>query len=157
MIRRASITGRFFPGKGAYYNPDFRTAAGPVRHQGHTTDIITDLTLDWLKEKRDPGKPFMLMYQHKAPHRNWMPGAEYLSMYDGETLPEPETLFDDYSHRASPAGKQTMEIGRHMTDAYDLKLAPHSPDGVAGAGSTALGEYVRPPNGRAAQALVRGL
>ena len=118
------------PGQGAYYNPDFRTAAGPVRHEGHTTDIITDLTLSWLKEKRDPDKPFMLMYQHKAPHRNWMPGAEYLSMYDGETLPEPETLFDDYSHRASPASKQTMEIGRHMTDVTDLKLAPHSPDGL---------------------------
>ena len=119
------------PGQGAYYNPDFRTAAGATRYEGHTTDLITDLTLAWLKEKRDPDKPFMLMYQHKAPHRNWMPGAEYLSMYDGETLPEPETLFDDYSHRASPASKQTMEIGRHMTEAYDLKLAPHSPDGLS--------------------------
>ena len=118
------------PGQGAYYNPDLRTAAGPTRYEGHTTDIITDLTLDWLKEKRDPEKPFMLMYQHKAPHRNWMPGPEYLSMYDGEALPEPETLFDDYSHRASPASQQTMEIGRHMTDAYDLKLAPHSPEGL---------------------------
>ena len=118
------------PGQGAYYNPDLRTAAGPTRYEGHTTDIITGLTLDWLKEKRDPEKPFMLMYQHKAPHRNWMPGPEYLSMYDGETLPEPETLFDDYSHRASPASQQTMEIGRHMTDASDLKLAPHSPEGL---------------------------
>ena len=119
------------PGQGAYYNPDFRTAAGPVRYEGHTTDIITHLTLAWLKEKRDPDKPFMLMYQHKAPHRNWMPGTEYLSMYDGETLPEPEALFDDYSHRASPASKQTMGIGRHMTEAYDLKLTPHSPDGLS--------------------------
>lgn len=118
------------PGQGAYYNPDLRTAAGPTRYEGHTTDIITGLTLDWLKEKRDPEKPFMLMYQHKAPHRNWMPGPEYLSMYEGETLPEPETLFDDYSHRASPASQQTMEIGRHMTDASDLKLAPHSPEGL---------------------------
>ena len=25
--------------------------------------------MKWLKEKRDPDKPFMLMYQHKAPHR----------------------------------------------------------------------------------------
>jgi len=94
------------PGQGDYYNPDFRTAAGPARYEGHTTDIITDLTLDWLKEKRDPGKPFMLMYQHKAPHRNWMPGPEYLSMYDGESLPEPETLFDDYSHGRCPEDRR---------------------------------------------------
>ena len=35
-------------------------------------------------------------------------------MYDDVEIPEPETLFDDYSNRASPASKQTMEIDRHM-------------------------------------------
>ncbi|MCP5116050.1 MAG: sulfatase-like hydrolase/transferase, partial [bacterium] len=59
------------PGQGHYYNPDFRTPGGNRRHEGYVTDIITDLTLDWLKDKRDPNKPFMVMSQHKAPHRNW--------------------------------------------------------------------------------------
>ncbi|MCP5109771.1 MAG: sulfatase-like hydrolase/transferase, partial [bacterium] len=112
------------PGQGHYYNPDFRTPGGNRRHEGYVTDIITDLTLDWLKDKRDPNKPFMVMSQHKAPHRNWMPGPEHLTLYDGIDMWAPPTLFDDYSHRASAAAAQTMEIGRHMRDVGDLKLIP---------------------------------
>ena len=119
------------PGQGAYYNPDFRTREGAKTYPGHTTDIATDLALDWLENTRAPDQPFLLMYQHKAPHRNWMPGLEYLSMFDGETVPEPETLFDDYSHRASPARNQEMEVGRHMFSSYDLKLAPRAPEGLS--------------------------
>jgi len=125
------------PGQGVYYNPDMRYLKGTEekdgkivqvegrrRHQGYVTDIIADLVLDWLKTKRDPDKPFMLMYHNKAPHRNWMPDAKHLSMYDDVTIPEPETLFDDYSHRASPAANQWMEIARHMRMGTDLKVEP---------------------------------
>ena len=56
-------------GQGPYYNPPMKTAAGMNKHVGYTTNIITDLALDWLKEGRDQAKPFMLMCQHKAPHR----------------------------------------------------------------------------------------
>jgi arylsulfatase A-like enzyme len=109
------------PGQGSYYNPDMLLPGGKRRHEGYATDIITDLTLDWLR-KRDPNKPFMVMSQHKAPHRNWMPPPERLTLYAGIDIWEPPTLFDDYSHRASPARNQEMEIGRHMRDDYDLKL-----------------------------------
>ncbi len=112
------------PGQGSYYNPDFRVPGGEKRHFGYVTDIITDLTLEWLDHKRDPDQPFMLMTQHKAPHRSWMPGPEHLTRYDGMQIPEPETLFDDYANRASPARLQEMEIGRHMTDGHDMKLKP---------------------------------
>src|SRR5262249_688148 len=60
-------------GQGTYYNPVFKTPAGDKKYTGYTTDIITDLVLDWLKN-RDPNKPFMLFFQHKAPHREWEPG-----------------------------------------------------------------------------------
>ncbi len=114
------------PGQGAYYNPDMRLGPDDTRrrHEGYTTDIITDLSLEWLKERRDQDKPFMLMSQHKAPHRNWMPGPEHLSLYDGQHIWEPPTLFDDYSGRASPAAANRMEIGRHMVSAHDLKINP---------------------------------
>ena len=62
------------PGQGAYYNPDFRTSQGTARDTGYVTDLITDKALDWL-EGRDQARPFMLMYQHKAPHRAWAPGT----------------------------------------------------------------------------------
>lgn len=112
------------PGQGEYYNPDFLTPQGKKRYEGYVTDIITDLVLDWLKNKRDPSRPFFLMYHHKAPHRNWMPAPEYLTLYNTIDIWEPPTLFDDYSTRASPARNQEMEIARHLTISSDLKLPP---------------------------------
>ncbi len=113
-------------GQGPYYNPPMRTRNEKgevvvVKHTGYTTDLIIDKTLNWLQEQRDSSKPFMLMCQHKAPHRNWQPGPKYLTKYDDVTLPEPATLWDDYSGRKSPASTQTMTIEKHLTP-YDLKL-----------------------------------
>ncbi len=110
-------------GQGPYYNPPIRTADGVVNYTGYTTDILTDLTLNWLKRKRDSNRPFMLMYQHKAPHREWAPGPDYLHKYDDVEIPEPHTLFDDYAGRTSAAKKQEMTLAEHMND-RDLKLVP---------------------------------
>ncbi len=112
-------------GQGPYYNPKMRTTDGPVKHTGYTTDIITDEALAWLKQKRDADKPFFLMYQHKAPHRNWQPGPEHLTKYDDVTIPEPATLFDDYSGRGTPAHTQEMTVARHLNE-NDLKLKPQN-------------------------------
>lgn len=108
-------------GQGTYYNPVFRTPEGQVKKIGYCTDIVTDEALTWLKEGRDQDKPFLLMYQHKAPHREWAPGPNHLTMYDGETIPEPPTLFDDYEGRSSAAKQQAMTLEKHFT-ARDAKL-----------------------------------
>ncbi len=116
-------------GQGPYYNPPMKTGSKDrsgsqtIKHTGYTTDIITDLALDWLKNDRDPARPFFLMYHHKAPHRNWQPAPRHLHRYDDVTIPEPETLYDDYAGRASPARKQEMTVANHLTP-HDLKLAP---------------------------------
>ena len=108
-------------GQGPYYNPPMLKNGERTQHTGYTTDIITDLALDWLDKGRDQKKPFMLMYQHKAPHRNWQPGPKHLTMYDGITIPEPDSLFDDYSGRGTAARTQRMEIKRDLSP-NDLKL-----------------------------------
>ncbi|MFW5656205.1 MAG: sulfatase-like hydrolase/transferase [Bacteroidota bacterium] len=87
---------KVLPGQGNYYNPDFISPEGTEQIEGYVTDVITDMTLDWLKNKRDPDKPFMLMSQHKAPHRKWLPAPRHLNLYDDKTIPEPPTLFDNY-------------------------------------------------------------
>ena len=107
-------------GQGPYYNPPMIQNGKEVKHIGYTTDIITNRALNWL-EKRDDKKPFMLMFQHKAPHRNWQPSPKHLTMYDDVTIPEPPTLFDNYEGRGSAAKQQDMTIAKTMT-AYDLKL-----------------------------------
>ena len=87
-----------------------------VKHVGYTTDIITDLSLKWLKEERDPDKPFMLMSQHKAPHGKWEPALRHLGALDDVEIPEPKTLFDDYAGRTSSAREHKMGILEHLGD-----------------------------------------
>ena len=96
------------------------TPKGKTRIEGHCTDIVTDLAVEWLKEGREKDKPFMLMVQHKAPHRNWMPAKRHLHLYDDITIPEPKTLFDRWYDNAKPARYQELEIDRHMHLNLDL-------------------------------------
>ena len=111
---------KVLPGQGLYYNPDLITPEGRVRVEGHCTDVVTDLAVAWLREGRDGSKPFMLMVQHKAPHRNWMPALRHLSLYDDMQMPEPNTLFDKWHDNAPPARFQELEIDRHMHLNFDL-------------------------------------
>jgi len=111
---------KVLPGQGLYYNPDLITPEGKIRIEGHCTDVVTDLAVEWLKEGRDSDKPFMLMVQHKAPHRNWMPALRHLELYDDVVMPEPNTLFDKWHDNAPPARFQELEIDRHMHLNFDL-------------------------------------
>ncbi len=108
-------------GQGTYYDASFESPDGVLVREGYVTDVITDRALDWLTTRRDLTRPFLLMVQHKAPHRDWESGPEQLDLFADEDLPEPPTLFDDYSGRASPATQQRMEIGRDLSQ-LDLKL-----------------------------------
>ena len=112
---------KVLPGQGEYYNPDFLTPKGRERLPGYVTNIITNESLQWL-EARDKDKPFLLMVQHKAPHRSWLPAPEHLNDYNDKTFPEPATLFDTYDGRASAARNQKMEIGRDMNLFADNKV-----------------------------------
>ncbi len=111
---------KVLPGQGLYYNPDFLTEEGKVTIEGYCTDIVTDMGVNYLKNLRDPKKPFMLMVQHKAPHRNWMPAPRHLNLYDDIDIPEPATLFDKWEDNTFAARRQELEIDRHMDLNYDL-------------------------------------
>ena len=108
------------PGQGDYFQPNLIFPDGKRVVQGHCTDVVTNLALDFLNNKRDVQKPFLLMVQHKAPHRNWMPALRHLKLYADQDLPEPATLFDDFKDNASPVAKHEMGIGQHMGLDYDL-------------------------------------
>lgn len=118
------------PGQGEYYNPDFRTSEGIIRIPGYVTDIITEKSLEWLDNIKKQDKPFCLMVQHKAPHRNWMPAPEYLNQFDNTEIPVPDNFFDDYSTRGRAAREQEMEIDKIMNRGYDLKLTTPGTDDI---------------------------
>jgi arylsulfatase A-like enzyme len=116
---------KILPGQGQYYNPDFITKnEGRVKIEGYTTDIITDETLNWLKNDRKEDKPFLLMYLHKAPHREWLPAERHFRDFTKKTFPEPPTLFDDYQGRGSAAKEAEMNLLEHMNWAGDSKIRP---------------------------------
>jgi len=120
---------KILPGQGDYYNPEFITKHdGNIKVEGYVTDIVTDMTLEWLKKERKPGQPFMLMYLHKAPHRSWLMAERHFQEFTNKTFPEPPTLFDDYSGRTSPAAEAEMNILKHMSWASDNKVFPEVMD-----------------------------
>jgi len=110
------------PGQGVYYNAPMVRNGQHMQHQGYTTDIITDLSINWLKQ-RDRSRPFLLMCQHKAPHREWLPSTRHLGHDHDRHYPEPPTLFDDYAGRGKAEHDQDMTIAKTMTE-IDLKLTP---------------------------------
>ncbi len=111
------------PGQGKYHNPhlreigcwegdDFKKAKG-TQHEGHATDVIAGLALDWLSE-RDRDKPFFLMCHFKAPHGKWEYAKRFENLYDGVEIPEPATLWEDRSHRSKATRNRGSSISpRH--------------------------------------------
>ncbi len=114
---------KILPGQGVYYNPFMIEMGKLVKHEGYVTDVVTDSALDWLKNKRKAGKPFLLMYQHKAPHQNWKPSLRDLTLYDDVEMPVPENYFDDYSTRGRGIRNQWITLDKNILDEH-FKLTP---------------------------------
>jgi arylsulfatase A-like enzyme len=96
------------PGQGRYNDAPFKQTgqpwgtsgnAGGVVHTGYVTDVITDISLEWLKH-RDASKPFCLMIHHKAPHAPHDPAPRHKDLFKGTVFPEPSNLLDNYIGRA---------------------------------------------------------
>ncbi len=126
---------QILPGQGEYYNPKLITEAGTKRIPGYCTDIVTDLAITWMEDARSTQEPFMLMCQHKAPHRNWMPAPRHLDLYNDIDIPAPDTLFDRWGDNASPARRQEMSITKDMHPWFDLFLGPHTANAAEEASS----------------------
>ncbi|MGB5666437.1 MAG: sulfatase [Maribacter sp.] len=92
---------KVLPVQGKYFDPEFRVrGAKPwpenvVQTTGHSSDNIMDITLDYLKNKRDPNKPFFLMHHFKAPHDDFENAHRYDSYLEDVFIPEPESLYDN--------------------------------------------------------------
>jgi len=97
--------------QGRYWNPQFvEKEAGFVEHEGYVTDIITDMAVEFL-QNRDTDKPFCLLCHHKAPHDFWEFASRHEHIFDGVDIPEPESLFEDRSHRSEASREYGSSIG----------------------------------------------
>jgi arylsulfatase A-like enzyme len=66
---------------------------GPEKYSGYADDLITDRALGWLKQKRE--KPFCLLLWFQAPHAPFYRARRDLDLYNGITIPKPDTFDDD--------------------------------------------------------------
>ena len=88
------------PGQGRYHSPEFRVRGQQpwgknlITFDGvHVTDAITDISLKWLREGRNPDQPFFLMHHFKAPHDYFDNAPRYESYLAETDIPAPDTLF----------------------------------------------------------------
>jgi len=135
-------------GQGEYFNPHFiekgmKYEFPPTKNtktiatSGHSTDVITDLTIDWLKN-RDDSKPFFLMHHYKAPHDLFEFAPRYQDYLADVTIPEPASLYDNINNGSvatrgrndslihvigsSVSHRNTIRnMGMHMDIAQDIK------------------------------------
>jgi arylsulfatase A-like enzyme len=110
------------PGQGSYYNPVFINEQGQYKLEGYTTEIITEKAIQWMDSIKSDTQPFMLFLGHKSPHRPWQPGPNEIGMYEGVTIPEPESLFDTYTGNRTVAAMNFMSISEAMKLEQDLKI-----------------------------------
>lgn len=87
------------PGQGKYSNPDFlikgkdKWPDNIIKTEGHSSDVITDLSINWLKQKKDKNKPFFLMHHYKAPHDMFKFAPRYKNYLENTSIPEPATMY----------------------------------------------------------------
>lgn len=111
-------------GQGSYYDPVFEVSGGKlIKEKGkYSTNVIKEDAINWLKNRSDKTKPFMLMYQFKAPHRPCDPDSAYMNYLKDVELPYPETYNDNYEGRLMAADAWNKLDGN--TTRKDMKIAP---------------------------------
>ena len=134
------------PGQGKYFDPDFIVRGeqpwpkSTIQRTGHSSDVITDLTLEWL-EQRDQSKPFFLMHHYKAPHDMFEHAPRYNDYLKDVVIPEPDNLYEQpqpgFGSVATRGPNDSLihRIGtsiskRHPVRNYglDWKIDPNLPD-----------------------------
>lgn len=127
------------PGQGKYFDPVLIVSEGgeekevrfdsslsglrnTIQGKGHSSDVLTDLTLDWLENKRDKTKPFFLMHHFKAPHDMFEYHPRYENYLADVEIPEPLNLYDQPGeHFGSTA---TRGVNDELIDVIGATVSP---------------------------------
>jgi arylsulfatase A-like enzyme len=113
------------PGQGKYFDPSFRVQGdkkwpnNTTSYEGHSSDVITNISIDWLKNRKSD-KPFFLMHQFKAPHDYFEYATRYNDYLEDATIPEPADLYgvpDTFGSKATRGENDSLirEIGTSIS------------------------------------------
>jgi arylsulfatase A-like enzyme len=130
------------PGQGQYHDPVFvastdgveysqRPPKGAKQIPGYYTDLITDYAIEWL-DQRDTNKPFFMMLHHKAPHGKWEPAERHKDYLANVEIPEPASLWEDFTHRSEATRTMGTSITGRLTGRRSMVDDVQKPDWPAG-------------------------
>ena len=102
---------------------------------GHSSDCITDSTLEWFKTKRDKSKPFFLMHHYKAPHDMFDHAHRYNDYLEDIEGADAQELRDEFGDRVTNLVLSVSEPGgrpkpswRERKDAYLTQIRGAAPE-----------------------------
>jgi len=128
------------PGQGRYHDPEMKEKGKSERqiHEGFSTDVITDLSIEWLEERdllEERGdRPFCLMTHYKNCHAPWHYAERHASLFEETKIPEPASLWEDKRHRSDGSREYgfTMETMAERMEKANYPTGPLDTDGLDG-------------------------
>jgi arylsulfatase A-like enzyme len=96
-------------GGGPYTDPEMITNGMRMKFRGHADDVVGDQALTFLQQ-RPKDRPFCLLYNFKAPHRNWLPAARFEKVFDNIEIPIPRSFNDSFDGRPQSLRKTEMAV-----------------------------------------------
>ncbi|MGI9066200.1 MAG: sulfatase family protein [Pyrinomonadaceae bacterium] len=96
-------------GGGPYTDPEMITNGMRMKFRGHADDVVGDQALTFLQQ-RPKDRPFCLLYNFKAPHRNWLPAARFEKVFDNIEIPIPRSFNDSFEGRPQSLRKTEMAV-----------------------------------------------
>ncbi len=109
-------------GQGNYFNPILLTRGEQAWPNNkvyvndldsvHSSDAITNYSIDWLKNRKDKEKPFFLCHQFKSPHDNFENAERYDFLYDDVIMPRPSSLTERSQHGPSGSSQYGTSVGK---------------------------------------------
>ena len=120
-----------YGGQGSYFDPEFASSEvdgkeypkNLIKYEGYSSDVVTDLTLTWLDEKRDESKPFFLQHHYKAPHDDFEFAPRYTEYLADVDIPVPPTLLnrEGFGSDATRGKDLDSTIGTSVSDRHSKR------------------------------------
>ena len=117
-----------FRGQGTYY-PDghgtsrvvpqndysgYNINGKKVPQKGYITDELTDMSIDWLDNRKAKDKPFFIYVSHKGVHADFVPRDEDRGTYKDGKWKRPDTYFDtEETRKLKPMWLINQRNSRH--------------------------------------------
>jgi len=83
-----------FKGQGRYIDPELNVDGERQVIEGHMTDVLTDLAVEYIKDQCNSKQPYFLCLSHKAVHENFTPTERHHQAYINKQISYPATWAD---------------------------------------------------------------